>query len=114
MIQSTEVLPELITQADREAAAAIYANLRDHDMAGWCRCGKADANHIVLAFARHRTRAEPDLVEAARAVIADAEEFGILDGSHEDGSPIATLAMRAPPIRRLRAALTRAQEGGGE
>ena len=28
-----------ITQADRDAAAAIYQNFRDHDYAGWVRDG---------------------------------------------------------------------------
>lgn len=76
--------------------------------------GKAriDAHRAeAIAAWNHRTRAEPDLVEAARDVVTDAEEFGILDGLREDGSPIDTLAVRAEPIRRLRAALSRSGEG---
>lgn len=46
-----------VEQVDREAAARIYQNLRDHDMASWIKSGKADADWIIQAFKNHRLAA---------------------------------------------------------
>ena len=51
--------PCLVTQADREAAARVYQNFRDHDYAKWVSEGTnatGDADWLIQAFALHRTR----------------------------------------------------------
>ena len=68
-----------IEQCDRDAAADIYQRFRDHDMAGWCKRGKADADSIIQAFAKHRilaTRGDrfAEGVEAAAKVADDAAD----------------------------------------
>jgi hypothetical protein len=62
---------------------------------------------LGLIAASRADRAEAALREAreaAQRVIDDAEEYGILDGSM-GGERVETLAMRAEPIRALRATL---------
>lgn len=52
-----------VTQKDREAAARIYQNFRDHDYAKWILDGTnamGDHDPVIQAFARHRLeRSEP-------------------------------------------------------
>lgn len=97
-----------VTQADREAAADLYANVYsmplDHYYVATLRSGASDGHPIVQAFARHRTRAEPDLVEAAKRVLEwwpEGSEENSLAGKSRGGT-------FAADIQALRATLTRA------
>lgn len=85
--------PTQVIQADREAAAQVYANFRDHDYATWIRRGEnatGDADAIIQTFARHRATHDGEreaLIEALeRAEAAMREMFRYFDGGETRGS----------------------------
>lgn len=60
-----------VTQEDREAAARVYQDRRDHDYACWIRDGTSaggDSDFFVQAFARHRIAA---LTRSSKSTVSD-------------------------------------------
>lgn len=93
-----------VTQADRLMAHDAYAQSGLFLEAERAEKGLLDDGWYVQAFARHRARAEPDLVEAAKRVLEwwpEGSEEHSLAGKSKGGT-------FAADIQALRAAVTRA------
>lgn len=73
-----------VTQGDREAAARVYQQFRDHDYARWVREGTnatGDHDSIVQAFARHRLASQ--LGERSRRAEEDAAKIRALKAAKQ-------------------------------
>lgn len=111
-----------VTQADRDAAADLHIAQGGLPRgADRLRSGELDDDPAIEAFARHRTRVEPDLVEALRKCADKLEEERddllhsvciVRDGAPDRSTISAKDAEWVTPfddlIAEARAALTRA------
>lgn len=93
-----------ITQADREAAARIYQNFRDHDYAKWIlerTNASGDADSIIQAFARHRIAAEEGKAELVEA-LENVKKFIVRNSSCANTVRAQALAQTNAALARVR------------
>ena len=105
---------ELVEQVQATSSIASFMYLIDANgkcpaIAGCGPTSAANADRIVAcvnALEGMNPDAVAQLVEAAKSVVCDAEQFGILDAGTPEGEPLPSLIVSAEPVRELRAALT--------
>lgn len=104
-----------VTQADRDAAIPfVGVNFTPgmiYSDAYRIGAGELDEHPLVQAFARHRTRAEPDLVEALRKC-RDQFEFYVNAHMAKQPPDMGKAATNQEFVELCDAALASAKEGG--